>query len=50
MVLGERIIVIVIKNKKMDKQFLFVGEERSPTAIEKNWTWKSAMSLMTHER
>jgi hypothetical protein len=30
------------------KNFLFVGEERSPTAIEKGWTWKDRRLATAH--
>jgi hypothetical protein len=30
------------------KNFLFVGEERSPTAIEKGWTWKDRRLAAAH--
>lgn len=29
-------------------KFLFVGEERSPTAIEKGWTWKDRRLAAAH--
>jgi len=29
-------------------RFLFVGEERSPTAIEKGWTWKDRRLAAAH--
>jgi len=32
----------------MNKNFLFVGEERSPTAIEKGWTWKDRRLAAAH--
>lgn len=32
----------------MKKNFLFVGEERSPTAIEKGWTWKDRRLAAAH--
>jgi hypothetical protein len=30
------------------KNILFVGEERSPTAIEKGWTWKDRRLAAAH--
>jgi len=30
------------------KKFLFVGEERSPTAIKKGWTWKDRRLAAAH--
>jgi len=30
------------------KKYLFVGEERSPTAIEKGWTWKDRRLAAAH--
>ena len=30
------------------ENFLFVGEERSPTAIEKGWTWKDRRLAAAH--
>ena len=32
----------------MEKNFLFVGEERSPTAIERGWTWKDRRLAAAH--
>ena len=32
----------------MNEKYLFVGEERSPTAIEKGWTWRDKRLAAAH--